>query len=317
MTHHTIVLYPKLQVDTIAAAYLLRKFGEAKLPGASSAKLEFWSHIPKDKTVQDLEREGYILIDLGDSLFDHHKELVNGKPVKCATEVVAKYLEIKDDPALKKIIAFAHRDDLEGKGTLSVDQLDRAFGISGLITNLSKAYQHDLSGAVNLVCALFEAHYIEEEKRTKLMPQEWQRLKSTGLAKEWTASQASKSIRIVQIPCDDPSLPGFIRAYAHIDIVIVRTSRGHVNIITRQEREIDLSGIAKLIRQAEAMKKGLYLDKPEADLRSQGRLEEVPEWFYDTMATSLQNGGINPQEIAPTQLSDQEIADMVTQGLNS
>lgn len=315
MSYHTIVLYPKPQPDTTAAVFLLRKFGEEKLPGVSKAKLEFWSEIPKDKTADQLEQEGYLLIDLGNGRFDHHAYLKDGKPTTCTSELVAKFLGIENDPALKKLLTFAKRDDLEGKGIISQDPLDRAFGLPGIIMNLNKVHGQNLEKVVNLVLEIYGAHYQEELKRTKLMPQEWKQLKSEGKAKELSAKQGGQSLRVIQIQTDNSSLAGFLRAYVHADLVIVRLPSGHVNIITKQSKRLNLAGVAEQLRRKEIAKKGEDIAFTRAEWRQQGRLEEAQEWFYDTVANTIQNGGINPQGIPPTKLSDEEIWEAVNQGL--
>lgn len=317
MRYHTIVLYPKPQPDTTAAVFLLKKFGEDKLPGATTAKLAFWSEIPKDKTANELDQEGYILIDLGLGRFDHHAHLENGKPTTCTSELVAKFLGIDTNPALKKILAFAKRDDLQGKGIISDDPLDRAFGLPGIIMNLNKTHGQNLETVINLVMEIYEAHYKEEEKRTQLMPQEWKQLKASGTGIEWSAPYKNQSLRVIQVKTDNTSLAGFLRAYARADIVIGRLSSGHVNIVTQQSKHIDLKGIIETLRRIESKKQNRDLVFTRAEWQNQGRLLGVDEWFYDTAANTLQNGGINPQGIQPTKLSDDEIKQAVIEGLQT
>lgn len=305
--YHTIILYPKLQPDTLLALFLLKRFGEEKFPGVKEAQVEFWTNLPEDKKAEDLGKEGYILIDVGEGIFDHHRERKGEKVVQCVSEIVASYLGVQDDPALKKILAYAKRDDLEGKGTLSEDPLDRAFGLSGIIMNLNKCYQEDLKAAARIVLQIFEAYYREEEKRTKLMPEEWKILKKEKTTREWVCSRGKYKVRVILVHTDNTSLPGFLRAYVHVDLVIVRLSSDHVNIITNQAKTFDLRGLIEKIRKAEAAKKGITLDFSEEEWQKPGFLAGVPEWFYDTAATTLQNGGVNPQNVPPTQLTDDEL----------
>lgn len=311
----TIASFAKPQPDTILAIFMLRKFGETAFPGIKEAKLEFWNQLPPDKTAEQLEQEGVLLIDLGHGRFDHHRELENGKPMRCTSEIVADFLKVQDDPALKKLLAYAKRDDLEGKGTISDDPLDRAFGLSGLLTNLVRAYGHDLNGVVNLVLTLFEAHYLEEEKRTKLLPAEWKQLVDSGAAKQWNVTSSTGLIRVAQVPSDNPSLSGWLRAYLHQDLVIIRRSSNHVSIITNQAKKIDLSRVMANLREMEARKTNPLAQLP-ADLTVQGRISEVPNWYYDTMANTLQNGGAQTEGIQPTLLSDEEIHQAVVMGLH-
>ncbi len=310
--YHTIILFPKLQPDTLLALFLLKRFGEAKFPGVKEAQVEFWTKLPEGKKAEELEKDGYILIDIGESIFDHHRQREGEKVSQCVSEIVAAYLGVQDEPALKKILAYAKRDDLEGKGTLSEDPLDRAFGLSGIIMNLNKYYQEDLKAAARIVLQIFEAHYREEEKRTKLMPEEWKKLKKEKTTREWVCSRGKHNVRVILVHTDNTSLPGFLRAYIHADLVIVRLSSGHVNIITNQAKTFDLRGLIEKIRKAEAAKKGTTLDFSEEEWQKPGFLSGVPEWFYDTAATTLQNGGVNPQNVPATQLSDDDFQEMLS-----
>lgn len=310
-----VVMYPKLQVDTIAALFILKKFGESKLPGISKATVEFWPKVPKNKKTEELKKEGYLLLDIGEGIFDHHKNLNNGKPVQCLTEIVAQFLNKEKDPSLKKIISVARRDDLYGKGTVSDDSLDRAFGLSGIIMNLNRAYHNNLKKIIVLIFEIFESHYIEEEKRNKIMPEEWKLLKKNGKVKELRISQGNKLLRIIQLSTDNPGLPGFLRAYLKTDMVVVRLSSGHVNIITNQAKKINLKKLIEEIRRAEAEKKKIPINASQEYLQKQGRLAEIEEWFYDTAANTLQNGGVYPEGIPATVLTDEDIRICLRKGL--
>ena len=311
---HTIASFAKPQPDTIAAIFLLKKFGDAAFPGVGSAELAFWTDLPAGETSASLEAKGYILIDLGDGKFDHHNSLVDGRPTKCSSELVADFLGVASHPPLLKLLAYAKRDDLEGKGTISQDALDRAFGLSGLLTNLNRTYAEDPNGVTNMVLAMFEAHFQEEESRTILVKQEWKELQDTNKAISWNVTHKGVQLRLVQLPSDNISMAGFLRNYHRYDLVILRRSTGHVNLISNQARPIDLSGVAATIRQKEAEKMGLD-PATLPPLTAQGRVAAIPQWYYDTVAKSLQNGGIRPEDTKPTTLTDEEIKKATTDGL--
>lgn len=315
MNYHTIIVYPKLQPDTLLSIFLLKKFGENVFPGISSAKITYWSKLPDNQTASQLEANGNILIDVGDGMFDHHKQLVNGKPIYTSSQLVAIKLGVNDDPALNKLLSYARRDDLEGKGIISTDPLDRAFGLSGIINNLLKAYPTHLDYIVDTVIRIFNAQYVEDEKRTKILPEKFRQLKRENKVVEWTVRQNNNTLKVVQLPTDDSSFPGFVRAWGRFDVVIARTPTNHINIITRQVRRINLKNVIRNIRLAEAKKKDSNIYLSELDLTKQGRISQIPIWFYDTMANTIQNGGVDPQNILPTQLNDDEIRISVTNGL--
>ena len=173
---HTIVLYPRPHPDNIVALYLLREFGEQHFPGIRQAQIQFWPSVPPGKTADDWEREGVLMIDIGGGKFDHHQEEHTNDKETCATTLAARYLGIHEKPELKKLLEYVRRDDLEGKGIVSKDPIDRAFGLSAIIMNLNRDYPDHPEYVVDVVTRIFAAHYHEEYRRKVLVPQEWEQL---------------------------------------------------------------------------------------------------------------------------------------------
>ncbi len=306
-----IVIMPRIQADTATAVYLLRAFGEKFFPGVGTAPVLFWTAVPQDQNPEELEKQGYLLIDLG-GIFDHH--LVNKElnmSAECASTIIAKYLGLDTHPALKKILTWARRDDLEGKGTMSSDNLDRAFGLSGIIMNLNRRYFDEPQKTLDILMLIFDAHVREEWRRQVELPQLWQSLLESGKAQCFTVTQGPADLNTAVLESDDVNLPGFLRASKNMDLMIQLRPSGHTNILTKQLRSLDLSPLAEAIRRAEADKKGLVLNYSRDELRAAGRINEVPNWYYDAAANTLQNGGVNPQDIPATALSKEEIIDLV------
>lgn len=312
-----IVIFPKIQVDTIIAYFLLKNFGEAKFPGIGKAALEYWSEIKFDKGAEELEQDGYILIDLGNGRFDHHRLGPENKKIS-ASHLVAQYLEIEDRPDLHKLLELARRDDLEGRGTLSNDPIDRAFGLSGLLTNLNKSIKDNPQRIVDIVVPLIAGHFLEENRRFEQLPLEFKELQQSGKVKEFRALQLGRQIHVVYAESDNPALAGYIRSRAvGADLVVQRASTGHVNFITKQSARLQLHKLARLVKLLEAQKAGITLriDSP-AELEKSGRTEGLAHWYFDTRANTLQNGGVQPQGIPATVLTYEEIEQVVKQGLN-
>ncbi len=90
-------------------------------------------------------------------------------------------------------------------------------------------------------------------------------------------------------------------------------SSGHVNIITQQKKTFDLSQIAAFLRMAEAEKKGVALFTNGNDLGVAGRIEGIDEWYFDTRARTIQNGGVRPQWTNPTRLPLVTIGEIIKQ----
>jgi hypothetical protein len=310
---HTIVLPVAPQPDTLAAIFILKKFGEEKYPGIKEAKIESWSMIPNDKTPESLETEGYILIDLGGGRFDHHPQ----KDKTTASRLVAEDLGVAENPALAKLLEYARRDDMFGRGTVSDDPIDRAFGLSALVYHLNRSLKNNPARVVEIVLPLLIGHYNEEVRRTEELPKEFEEKKNAGAVEVFETKQRDKKLSVVAIESDNPSLPGYLRSRegGKFDVVIQRTSGGYVNILTRPTKRIDLRSLAVLMRMQEATKRGLNLETSVYDLARPGRHPKIKEWYYDRATNSLQNGGLNPREVPPTGLLWEEIKKIINLGL--
>ncbi|MDD5438011.1 MAG: hypothetical protein PHC70_02600 [Patescibacteria group bacterium] len=312
---HTIAMFPKIQADTAASFYILKNFGEKLFPGVNQAKVVFWTSLPGGKSAKELEAEGYLTIDLGGE-FDHH--LANeqlGKRTECAATIVARYLGVENDVTLKKLLAWAKRDDLQGKGTVSVDPLDRAFGLSGIIMNANREYASDPRKALDLIEQIIDLHVREEKRRQVELPQELEKLEQTGKIEKFDLRQGSAELKAAFIETENIAMAGFLRAAKKIDLIIQRRVSGHTNIVTQQLRSIDLRPLIAVIRLSEADKKGIQLQVDESALMSAGRLAEIEEWYYDNAANSIQNGGISPEGVTPTKLSRPEIIALVKEAV--
>lgn len=313
----TIVMFPKIQIDTAVSYFLLKYFGEDKFPGIRQADVEFWTELPENKTVEKLQDEGYILLDLGNSKFDHHRLGQNNRKISSA-HMVAKYLGVDSRADLKRLLEFARRDDLEGKGILSNDPIDRAFGLSALLTNLNRSIPDDPKQILDIVVPLLVGHFAEENRRHEILPKEFKEAVESGRAKKFIIPHRGKDLKIVYIESDSPALAGYVRCKAvGADLVIQKASTGHVNFVTRQASQVQLHKLARAVKLLEAQKNEIELAiESEDHLEKPGRTEGLPHWFYDARANTLQNGGIQPQGIPPTKLTYEEIEQVTKQGLN-
>jgi hypothetical protein len=307
-----IVMLPRLQVDAIVSCFLLQYFGDELFPGIKDAEYLFWVDLPEGKNAAELEAEGYILLDIGKGRFDHHV-VAAGMGEQCMSEIVAKHLDVNKKPAIKKLIEYARRDDLEGRGTISKDPIDRAFGLSGLVNNLNRSLPDDQASVLRTVMPLLVAHYLEEKKRAEDLPAEYQEKIASGKASELMLQTPRGPVKAAMIETDEIAMAGYLRAQRGIDIVMQKMSSGHVNIITQQKKMFDLSLIARFLRIAEAEEKGTPLTVTEEELSQPGRVAGIEEWYFDARARTIQNGGIRPQWTKPTGLSLATVAEIVRQ----
>jgi hypothetical protein len=307
-----IVALPRIQVDTLIASFLLVRFGEERFPGIKDAEYLFWINIPEGKTAAELEKEGYIFLDMGGGMFDHHVDQ-GEKHEKCMSQMVAEHLGIHKKQSIKKLLEYARRDDLFGKGTISNDPIDRAFGLSGLVSNLNRNMPDDQELILKTIMPLFHAHYLEEKKRAEDLPKEYEEKLLSGKARAVTLQTIRGPVKMAIIETDEIAMAGYLRAQRAVDLVVQKMSSGHVNIITQQKKMFDLSQIVAFLRIAEAEEKGITLSIAEKDLGIAGRIEGIDEWYLDTRARTIQNGGVRPQWTNPTRLSLMTIGEIIKQ----
>ncbi len=309
-----IILPTRPQPDTIVGIFILRKFGEEIFPGVLNARVEVLASLPEGKAESEYETEGTILIDIGGGKFDHHnKERIT------ASLLIAQFLKVEKDPSISKLLEYARRDDFFGKGTLSNDALDKAFGLSGLISSLNKVYGEEPNKVVEYILPLLEAHFIEEERRTKHMPAEVKEKIAKGEASPFSFIQRGRSMKGIFIESDNPSLPGYLRSSlaGSYDVVAQKLGSGHVNVLSRQPSKVDLRSLALVIRVEEAAERNIQLQNEDPlYLSNTGRIYEIKDWFYDPATNSLLNGGLNPKDISPTTIAKEKFITLLGVGLS-
>lgn len=313
-TFTKIVLPTRSQPDTLVAIFILKKFGEEYFPGIKTAEVDFWQMIPEGETIDSLEAKGVIVIDLGGGKFDHHglQEKVT------ASDLISRYLGVDEDPALAKLLEYARRDDFFGKGTVSNDPIDRAFGLSALIAALNKSLVKNPGRVIDIITPILIAHYNEEVRRTTELPKEFEELLGRGEVTVFDVKQRGKKLKVVMLTSESGSMTGFLRSQSggKFDVVAQWLPSGHVNILTRPAKRIDLRSLAVVLRFEEARRAGFELSMDARELSRAGRINEAPEWYYDLATNSMQNGGLNPKEVSPTKISKQDLRNLLEVGLS-
>ncbi len=311
--YNRIILPTRPQPDTLAAIFILKKFGGERFPCIKDARIEVMQSLPLGATEVRLDAEGVVLIDIGGGRFDHHAV----KEKTTASDLVSSYLGVSGNPALAKLLEYVRRDDFYGKGTISSDPLDRAFGLSALVANVNKVLAKEPARVVDVIIPLLVAHYKEEVRRTEELPREFKDLMRTGKVDELEIRQQKKKLRVVMLESNNASMAGYLRSQngGKYDVVAQWLPSGHVNILTRPAKRISLKALAALVRAEEMTRAGVRAEVNEYELMSSGRLHIVPEWYYDPATNSLQNGGINPKDISPTRITRDDFKNMLSVGL--
>lgn len=310
-----IALPTRAQPDTIIAIFILKHFGKEHFPGIEDATFEVVPRLPDNETEESLAQKGMLLVDVGGGMFDHHS-----KPYQTtASSLITEYLGQKNNPALLKLLQFAERDDFYGKGIVSTDPLDRAFGLPGLIASLNRKYVQEPAKVVEIVIPLIDAFYAEEEKRAFEMPKELEDKLRSGRADAFTVRHRGKTLKGIIIETDNPSMAGFLRSRGGggYDVIALRLPTGHTNILTKQvQPRVDLRSLCVLLRIQEAEARGVALEGSPESLSVAGTMKEVPQWYFDPATNSLLNGGPNPQGIEATTIDPFEFRKLLEVGLS-
>jgi len=310
--HYTRIILPsRPQPDTLIGIFFLKTFGREKYPGIDEATVEILASLPEGENEKSLQEKGVLLIDIGGGEFDHHTK------ENTASRLIAQNLGIADNPVFTKLLSYAERDDKYGIGTISKDPLDRAFGLSGLITALNKSISQNPNEVTEYILPLLIAHYLEEKRRIEDLPKEYQEKLETGKAQEIEVKHKGKNVFLITLESDSPSIAGWLRSSAgkKADVVVQKMSSGYINILTKQFKKIDLRNTISFIRQAETDPTKQKLNTSE--LSAPGRINSVPNWYYDRATNSLLNGGLNPQGVEATKIPFEKIHQLVVQGLES
>jgi hypothetical protein len=314
MEVNKIILPTRIQPDTLLAIFLLKTFGKSLFPGSDKAVIEFWPLIPEGETSDSLGKKGVLLLDIGGGDFDHHQKI----PQTTTSYLVGEVLGVREKAALAKLFEYTKRDDFYGKGTISEDPLDRAFGLSGLMTALNKNYKDSPSKIVDILLPLIEAHYLEEVRRTEELPRELAEIEKAGEVISFQVKQRDKNLKVIIIESSNPSMPGFLRSSlgGNFDVVALVLPSGHINILTKPIKKVDLRSLAALIRHSEFILLKMPYDKDMKVLAQTGRLEALPGWYYDTATNSILNGGVTPESVIPTKIKKEQLHKIMELGLS-
>ena len=309
-----VLLPTRPQPDTIVALFLLRTFGQTAFPGIENARIEIRHTLADGETSESLLAAGTLAIDIGGGPFDHHN-----KQGTCVSSLIAEALGIEKDPSLKKLLAYAIRDDQEGKGTLSSDPIDKAFGLSGLIASLNKQFPEDPQTVVSLILPLLAAHHASSQEHYVELPAEIERKRRSGGFWQQTVKQGERPVRVAFVISDKPSMPTFLRSQrgSAADVVVQKSeSTNHICIVSKQDKAIDLSSVMALIRLQEAENTNIVLEDDAAYLRKTGRIDEIPNWYFDPATNSLLNGGTHNKDVPESTILWRDLQKIVVAGLS-
>jgi hypothetical protein len=304
-----ILTHERPHLDEIVATWLLRKFGEQRFPGISTAEVTFTSIrrlAEAGLKPEDYEAQGVLLIGIGGGRFDEHPTLEEERKAgDCATTLVAKELGISDDPSLAKILRFVRAADVEGNAS--------PFDISYVVKLLHAQYPADPHRVIEWALVAIEAKYQEQLRFFTVVKPEFD-----AKAKVEEIVVGQKHLRIVSIDSDEDGIHKYARSEygARAAIVVQRRSSGNVAVFGNKQAGVDLREAAKLIRLAEREAKGRELAADDEKLLAEGYAPGAEEWFYHRQGQMLLNGSLTQADVPATRLSLDRIAELVKIGVD-
>lgn len=172
MNFHTLLTHESPDLDAILSVLLMRKFGEEKYPGVSTAKLAFASanSLPEGKTADELETEGILCLDIGGGRFDTHPNAQSKnehKQDRSAADLVAEDLKVIYDENWAPLVEYARLQDTTGHSLYSKDFVHHLVSIHTILLGLDLLYKGDSEGKLLNGIKLVEHIPLFIERRDK------------------------------------------------------------------------------------------------------------------------------------------------------
>lgn len=275
-------------LDEIAARWLIEKFGDR----------EFLDKYAPDRVIE---------VGIGGGSFDEHP--VNGsarKEGECAATLVAKALEVDDDPALESILRFVSNQDLKGGA--------HPFDLAYLVRPLHQQFPDDPEKVIGWITFGLEVKYQEQMQFFNATKEEFERTAEI----EAVLGPNGRTLKMVTLVSDDEQVNKFARSSfgGHAAITIQKQSSGNVQIFTNRIYGLTLYDVAQMIRLAEQQAKGLIVVSDWKQLASEGKVDGAEEWYFHHAGQSLLNGSLSFKKVPPTRLSLDQIKEIVKIGIN-
>lgn len=304
----TILTHSLPHCDEICALWILRKFGEEKFPGISEARIVFCEDMPLDKTPEEYEREGVILLGVGGGRYDEHPTTngVERKQGDCAATLIAKSLGVENDPVLEKILKFVTANDLKSAG--------HPFDIAHLATLLYGRYPNQPEKVIGWVVEGLEAKYHEQLNFFTATKEAYEELAQV----EEIAAPGGRILKMVTVVSDDDQVGKYARSIhgANAAVVIQKRSTGNVQVYTNKRFGITMYDVAQMLRYEEQRLKGVFQTTNWKDLGVEGKVKGAEEWFFHYGGQMLLNGSLTVKGVPPTCIPLDQIQKIVRIGVD-
>ncbi len=299
-----IVTHEKPHLDEISAIWLLRKFGGKLYPGVETASIEFEGNNNDRSAGQKTKEEGVLYVGVGGGEFDEHPSNGQGpKPGTCAALEVAKKLGVVQDPALKQLLDYVTLVDTKG----TANPLD----LATLIKNLHEQFPNKPLEVIAWAIVGLEAKYAEQQEFWGRAKKEFE---EKAESETIVTGQGSK-ILLVAIESDCTQV-GRYAMHKGAGIVIQRNSSGLVQVRTKKGLGLNLIETIAILRIEEQRAKGQVVVTDPKQLRSDGAVPGVEEWYFQKVAQAALNGSLTATGVPRTKLTLEQIKRAVRLGIN-
>lgn len=169
---HTILTHESPDLDAIMSVLLMRKFGEEKFPGVSTAKIEFASagKLPDGKSTDELEKEGILCLDIGGGRFDTHPvgtQMDQNKRERSASDLVGEELGLIYDENWAPLIEYTRLQDTQGYSLSSKEYIHHLVSIHTMLLGLDIMYNGDSEGKLQAGMNILENIPVYVENKAK------------------------------------------------------------------------------------------------------------------------------------------------------
>ena len=307
-----IATHRRTHPDELGAIWLVKKFGEKKYPGISTAEVIYWDagpRTPDGRTPEEYEQEGVLPIGVGGGRLDEHPFLNRPrKEGECAFTLVAKDLGVQDDPAIQQLSEYLVNNDLRG----TRQPLDFA----NFVNVLHRKHPNDPEVVMRWAMLALDALYDDQEAFWNSTPQEFRK----NAQIEGISGPNGKTLKMVTVLSDNEQMAGFAHFVrgGRAAIVIQQKSSGNVQIFINKSAglELQFAEIARLVRYAEQNVRENILTTDPQILSAEGIVPGAEVWHCFTQGQMLLNGSLTAPNVPPTHLSLKVIQDLVRIGVN-
>lgn len=298
-----VVVHDKLHLDELLALWLLLRFGQEAFPGIETAVLEISGTGGKTidgRQAEEWELEGALYVGTGGGRFDEHRDEGKGK---CCAQLVAEALAIEDDPALGKIMDFTVRGDTKGG--------NHPFDIAYMVKTMHSIGE-PLAKVLSWASQALQAVYADQQRFFGALAMEFK--EEARISTVPNPKEDGEPRVICAIESDEPAIDRYARSKHGCDAaaVIVKNSKGQVQIYANKKKGVYLDDAAVMIRLAEQRKAGQIKTSDWKVLAAEGnKIEGAEAWYYHPEGRFLLNGSLTAPNVPPTLLSLNEIMDLV------